>query len=281
MSKYHTPVLLQETIEGLRVRPGKRYIDATVGGGGHGIEIVRRGGALLGIDADKEAVAFASQTFAGYSGSWKIVHGNFRDIESIGRAYGFDAVDGIVFDLGVSSYQLDTPSRGFSYRFEDAPLDLRLDQSRGENAAEWIASASEEELYEVIAKYGEEERAGAIAHDIVLARRISPIRSARQLAAIVSDSAATLSRIFQALRIYVNDELGAIRGGLFGAAGLLVPTGRLAVISFHSLEDRLVKEFMKRPQWHQITKKPLRASESELSSNRRGRSAKLRIAERI
>ena len=284
---YHIPVMVQEIIEGLQIKPGKRYIDATIGGGGHGWEIVRRGGDLLGIDVDRDALEFTKGKFEVGSeklegqGTWKIVQGNFRDIGKLAREHGFETVDGVLFDLGVSSYQLDSASRGFSYRFGDAPLDLRLDQKKGRTAADIIAGASEEELYEIFAKYGEEERAGAIAHAVVLARRVKPIATTGQLAAIVSESQPTLSRVFQALRIAVNDELEALREGLLGSESLLVSGGRLAVISFHSLEDRIVKEFFKRAIWKMITKRPQRASFHEVEENIRSRSAKLRVAEKL
>lgn len=272
--------MVHEVLEGLNIKPGKRYIDATIGGGGHGIEIVRRGGLLLGIDQDTEAIEETRRIFK-EERDWEIVQGNFRDIGKLAREHGFETVDGVLFDLGVSSHQLDSASRGFSYRFGDAPLDLRLDQKKGGTAADIIASASEEELYEIFAKYGEEERAGAIAHAVVLARRVKPIATTGQLAAMVSESQPTLSRVFQALRIAVNDELGALREGLLGSESLVVSGGRLAVISFHSLEDRIVKEFFKRAIWQMITKRPQRASSHEVEENIRSRSAKLRIAEKI
>ena len=231
----------------------------------------------MGIDQDTEAIEEVKRIFK----DWKIVQGNFRDIGKLAREHGFSEVDGVLFDLGVSGHQLDSASRGFSYRFGDAPLDLRLDQKKGRTAADIIARASEEELYEIFAKYGEEERAGAIAHAVVLARRVKPIATTGQLAAIVSESQPTLSRVFQALRIAVNDELEALREGLLGSESLLVSGGRLAVISFHSLEDRIVKEFFKRAIWKMITKRPQRASFHEVEENIRSRSAKLRVAEKL
>lgn len=280
MSRYHIPVMVHEVLERLNIKPGKRYIDATIGGGGHGVEIVRRGGLLLGIDQDTEAIEETRRIFK-EERDWEIVQGNFRDIGKLAREHGFETVDGVLFDLGVSSHQLDSASRGFSYRFGDAPLDLRLDQKKGKTAKDIIASASERELYEIFAKYGEEERAGAIAHAIVLARRVKPIATTGQLAAIVSENQSTLSKVFQALRIAVNDELGALREGLSGAETLLSRGGRLAVISFHSLEDRIVKEFFKRAIWQMITKRPQRASSHEVEENIRSRSAKLRVAEKL
>ena len=292
MNNYHTPVLVEEVLDGLNVKSGKRYIDATVGGAGHGVEIIKRGGILLGLDVDRDAVEetrkiFNFQFSLFKEGSeWKIVQGNFRDIERIAKESGFSSVDGVLFDLGVSSYQLDTPGRGFSYRF-DAPLDLRLNQGEGESAAAYINKASKEQLYEIFAKFGEEERAGTIADVIVRARRLKPIRTTNDLAAGVETivpkavRSATLSRLFQALRIAVNDELNALQKGLAGAVNMLAPGGRLAGISFHSLEDRIIKTFVKRAGLNAVTKAPIRPSDEEIRRNFRSRSAKLRIAENI
>ena len=188
-------------MEALNVTSGKRYIDATIGGGGHGIEIVRRGGLLLGIDVDPEAVEETKRIFnfqffprSGISlretifeegRDWKIVQGNFRDIEHIAKENGFSAVDGVLLDLGVSSHQLDTPDRGFSYRFADAPLDLRLNQNEGKSAATLLGRVNREDLYEIFATFGEEERAGTIADAILGARRLKPIQTTGDLTAIV------------------------------------------------------------------------------------------------
>lgn len=295
MSNYHTPVLVQEAIGGLLVRPGGMYIDATVGGGGHGIEIVRRGGLLLGIDTDPEAIEFARRNIKsqisniknfGEGKAWKLVQGNFRDIEKIAGENGFDRILGVLFDLGVSTHQLDTPGRGFSYRYPESPLDLRLDQhAPAEPAAELICNLSEHELYEIFATLGEERLAGTIARAVVRARRVGPIQTVGQLVGIIDqvlpnqrDEAGILSRIFQALRIAVNDELGALKKGLVGAAEVLEENGRLVVISFHSLEDRIVKQFMKQKGWVMLNKKPIEASREEQALNPRCRSAKLRIA---
>ncbi len=294
MDIYHKPVLVKEVIDGLNVSLGKRYIDATLGGGGHAIEIVKRGGILLGIDVDQEALEFTKQKFEIGSktlekiGKWKLVQGNFGDIETIARAHGFDHVDGILFDLGVSSHQLDTPSRGFSYRFADAPLDLRLHQYEGETAASLLQRLSEEELYEIFVHFGEEERARPIARAICRARAVRSIVTTGQLVTVVQSviadthqQPAMLSRIFQALRIAVNDEIGALKAGLEGSGKLLVKGGRLVVISFHSLEDRIVKQFFQSDDWNILTKKPIVARDIEIQQNRRARSAKLRIAEKL
>ena len=282
--------MLSEVTEGLGVTPGKRYIDATVGGGGHGWEIVKRGGKLLGIDVDPEAIKYAIENAkcqmpnAKWGEDVKIIQGNFRDIERIAKENGFGQVDGVLFDLGVSSHHLDTMERGFSWRFDGAPLDLRMNQTEGKTAANLINTASEEELYEIFAKFGEEELAGPIAHAVVGARRVKPIETTGALAAIIETVVPTglrkhsLSRVFQAIRIVVNDELVALREGLAGAVNVLAPGGRLAVISFHSLEDRIVKGFLKQSNMNIITKSPIRPARKEIESNRRARSAKLRIA---
>lgn len=261
---YHTPIMVSEVLEGLQVTPGKRYIDATYGGGGHTKAIREAGGIVLGIDQDPDAGA---------------VLGNFRDIERIAKENGFSEVDGVLFDLGVSSHQLDTPARGFSFRFGEAPLDLRMNQREGISAAEYLQHVSEKELYEILATYSEAESSRAIARSIVRARRIKPITTTGDLLQITGKRAA--AQVFQALRIYVNDELGALKAGLSGARLLIKPGGRLVVLSFHSLEDRIVKQFMRGVDWKVITKKPIEPGEQELAENRRSRSAKLRIAEKI
>lgn len=292
---YHEPVLTQEVTDALNVTAGKRYIDATLGGGGHATQIVKRGGILLGIDTDDEAIEFARARLSevgradalAEGNRWKAVQGNFRDIEEIARKNGFSEADGILFDLGVSSHQLDTKERGFSYRFTDAPLDLRLNQAQGETAAQLVNRISESELYEILATFGEEERARTISSLIVRTRQIAPITKTGDLVAVVDsmglpkkEAYGVSSRIFQALRMAVNDELGALKEGLTGAAHVLVPGGRIAVISFHSLEDRIVKRTFREGMWKEITRKPIIAGKDEIVRNIRARSAKLRIAER-
>lgn len=294
---YHTPVLVCEVMEGLRIGPGKRFIDATVGGGGHGIEIVRRGGTVLGIDVDREAIEYVRRKLevgsppAGEAGekldkrNITLVQGNFRDVRTIAQEHGFPEVDGIVFDLGVSSHQLDTKERGFSYRYSQAPIDMRLDQKHGIAAAEYLNRLSERELYEIFTTFGEEERAGAIAHAIVGARSVTPIATVGHLRTVIvgvtGEDQGVLSRIFQALRIAANDELRALDQGLVQAFDLVRQGGRVAVISFHSLEDRRVKRAFQKSGWQMITKKPVVASDQERQRNVRARSAKLRIAEKI
>lgn len=262
----HIPVLLKEAVDGLNVQTGRKYIDATFGAGGHTAEIEKRGGKVLGIDFDKSTNA--------------PVRGNFRDIAKIAQEHGFDKVDGILFDLGVSSLQLDTPERGFSYRFK-GPLDLRFDQTKGKRASDIVNTYSEGELYEIFSRFGEEERAGALARTIVRARQVEPIQTTERLVEVVDGSSSVLSRIFQALRIEVNDELGALKAGLTGAKALLRDNGRLVVISFHSLEDRIAKRVLREPGWKAINKKPIIATRDEIRKNPRARSAKLRIVARM
>jgi 16S rRNA (cytosine1402-N4)-methyltransferase len=273
MSQYHTPIMVEEVTRGLQVAPGKRFIDATVGGGGHAREIVNRGGIVLGIDTDNDAVE------ENKGAGWKVVQGNFRNIARIAKENGFEGADGILFDLGVSSHQLDTARRGFSYRFGDAPLDLRLNQEEGIPASELLQKVTEDELYEILATFGEEEHSRAIASLIVRARHVGPIGTTGDLLKIINKRAA--SQVFQALRIVVNDELNALKEGLAGAKVLLKPGGRLVVISFHSLEDRIVKMFLKTDAWKLITKKPIVPTSEEITANKRSRSAKLRIAEKL
>jgi len=287
MSSTHISVLKLEAVDALQVKAGGRYIDATLGGAGHTIEIAKKGGLVLGIDTDTQALEIAKEnlTTAGVTG-WTLAKGNFRDIEQIAKDNGFETVDGILFDLGVSSFQLDTPERGFSYRFTDAPLDLRMNQSSGGTASELVNSNSEEELYEIFATYGEEQFSRDISRAICRARSVNEIKTVADLVAVVTGAVkdvhnGVLSRVFQALRIAVNDELGSIREGMDGAEKLISSGGMLVVISFHSLEDRIVKQYMLKGDWKVITKHPLLPTEEEIGSNRRSRSAKLRIAQKI
>lgn len=294
MSEYHRPVLVNEVLAALRVVSGAKYIDATVGGGGHGIEIVRRGGVLLGIDVDREAIEHARIEFEIQCSElkegrdWTLVQGNFRDIQGIAKEHGFAQVAGVLFDLGVSSHQLDTAGRGFSYRWQEAPLDLRLDQSQGLTAAELIKKLDENELYEILAKFGEEKLARPIAAAIGRARHLKEIKTTGDLREAIAtvvkrskEETGVLARVFQALRIAVNDEIEVLREGLEGAKKVLGRGGRLVVISFHSLEDRAVKQFMRSSTWKLINKKPIEASYGEIMVNPRARSAKLRIAEKL
>ena len=285
MSTGHIPVLVREVLEGLDVGKRKKYIDATIGSGGHAVEIVKRGGIVLGIDTDPAAVSIARRK------KLAVVQGNFRDIEAIAKREGFTNVDGILFDLGVSKMQLDSLKRGFSYRYPLARLDLRMDQSQGEAASELVNRARGEELYDIFSTFGEEQLAGAIADPICRARTIRPIETVGDMVGVVETVVpninvryGVLSRIFQALRIAVNDELENLKLGLGEARKALRAGGRIAVISFHSLEDKIVKEIFK--TWQEegggavITKKPIIPTREEAQRNPRSRSAKLRIFEK-
>lgn len=288
MSDTHVPVLQEEAIVALAIVPGKKYIDATVGAGGHSLAIVKKGGVLLGIDQDTEALRIATHRLEQEqlkSKNWTFTKGNFRNIETLAQVQGFSSVSGILFDLGVSSMQLDTPERGFSYRFTDAPLDLRMDTSTGDTAAQLVNRVTAEELYDIFSTYGEEQLARKLADAVYRARSVKRITTVGDIVEVVTSVVpgesmryGVLSRIFQGLRIAVNDELSSLKQGLEGAKRLLEPGGILAVISFHSLEDRIVKQFMRQDGWQLVTKHPIRPGEEEQEVNRRSRSAKLRVA---
>ncbi len=285
MSAYHIPILADEVVKGLKPSQDKVIIDATAGGGGHTEAILRDGAKVLAIDADIDAIHECQKRFKDIGiGSLTIIQGNFRNIEQIAKANGFEKVDGILFDLGVSSHQLDEPGRGFSYRFKDEDIDLRLNNQTGISAKELLRESDEEELYEIFSTYGEENNSRAIAHIIYSTRTVKPIRKTGDLVEIVnkvSTDEGTLSRVFQALRIAVNDEISALQQGLSGAIALLKPKGRLVVLTFHSLEDRIVKMTIRKDtRLIGITKKPITVERSEYLTNKRSRSAKLRIAEK-
>lgn len=293
----HQPVLLAEVIEYLRPRPGGVYVDGTLGGAGHAGEVLRRiqpAGRLIGIDQDESALAAARKALAPYGEAVVFEHDNFRNIEGVLERSGHPLVDGILLDLGVSSPQLDVAERGFSY-MADGPLDMRMDRRAPMTAAELVNSASRGELTRIISEYGEERWASRIAQFIENERKRGPIETTNQLvevikAAIPAGARRTgphpAKRTFQALRIAVNDELGALKEALQVAAGCLAPGGRLVVISFHSLEDRCCKHTFRelaaaRPEeLAVVTKKPVEPSEDELEQNPRARSAKLRAVER-
>ena len=284
MSDYHTPVLLKEVLAGLDVTAGKRYIDATLGGGGHTRAILELGAEVLAIDADSDAVEEGRKL---QSPRLRIVQGNFRNIEELAKVQEITSVDGVLFDLGVSSHQINTANRGFSFRFDDAPLDMRFLQKNTDTAEMLINAASVDELYEIFAKYGEEERARTIAVHVVRARKMKRIITAGQLRKIIEEIVGTgkagtgiVARIFQSIRIAVNDEMGALEEGLLGASHLVKPGGRIAVISFHSLEDRIVKRFFTKQDFFEVTKKPVMATAEEEYENPRSRSAKLRIVQK-
>ena len=303
----HSPVLLKEVLEYLRPRPGGFYIDATIGLGGHSEAILEASGSrgeLLGIDRDEEALSIASQHLARFRGRYHIVHANFADLKEIARQRGFIESDGILADLGMSSLQLDKAERGFSFQ-KDGPLDMRMDHDLALTADEVINQYPERDLANLIFQFGEEHRSRAIARAIVRSR---PVHGTRVLASLIARAVHShgrerihpATRTFQALRIFVNDELGKISPFIHSAVDLLKGGGRIAIISFHSLEDRIVKETFrlltqecscfpgavrcecgKRKVLKVLTKKPVLATEAEIHVNPRSRSAKLRIAERI
>lgn len=290
MENFHTPVLLGEATDYLKVCPGGKYIDATIGGGGHTAEILKRGGTVLGIDWDPEAINYVGSRVKGlgFRKNLILVRGNFKDLEVIARSNDFNEVGGIIFDLGVSSHQLLTPERGFSFA-TDAPLDMRMDPQLAVGAADLVNGLDRGELYELFSKLGEEYDT-RIVRAIVRARAIESIKTCRQLADLVvgvkgGKQGAKIhpaTRVFQALRIAVNGELENLRLVLPQAVELLKIGGRLVVISFHSLEDRIVKEFFKNESKLKIlTKHPIRPSEAEIGANPRSKSAKMRVAERI
>lgn len=308
MEFVHKPVLFEETIEALNIRPGRVYIDGTVGGGGHSQAILRRlegRGRLLAIDQDPDAIAAAGERLKEFS-NLTLVRGNFSQMAELARAQGIAAADGILLDIGVSSHQLDDGSRGFSYH-QDAPLDMRMSRE-GPTAADLVNCLPREELAGILLRYGEEKSAGRIAQGICRAREEEPVTTTGQLAEIVRRSVPAAvrraeghpaRRTFQALRIAVNGELDRLSEGLGAAFGLLGPEGRLAVITFHSLEDRIVKRQMaqwcqgctcpkdfpvcvcgNKPKGKLLWKRGLAPTEEEISENPRARSARLRVFEK-
>lgn len=304
----HRPVLVDEVLEGLGLVGNGRYVDATYGRGGHSTAILAAlggEGRLLALDKDPDAVTAARKRFAGER-RFEIRHADFAELASVVReTFGSERVNGILFDLGVSSPQLDRPGRGFSF-VQDGPLDMRMNTETGPTLAEWLKCVTADELGRVIAEYGEQPGAYRIAAAIVAAQRTTPIRRTGQLAEIVARAAPRsqrslhpATRVFQALRIALNDELGALRSALRQSLDVLAAGGRLVVISFHSLEDRIVKRFIAEhsrgdPAWAGLPDMPaharpqlrrigrlIRPSAREVSTNARARSARLRIAERL
>lgn len=289
----HVPVLLEEAIEALAVQPGGRYIDCTLGAGGHAVAILERsspGGQLLGIDADPQTIKRARARLEAYSGSTLLVNQNFASLKAICVKHNFLPVHGILFDLGLSSVQLNGSGRGFSFQ-HDAPLDMRLNPSQQVTAADIVNTSSEAELAQLIRTFGEESRGGKIARYIVRER---PIKTTLKLAEVVEQATGgrrsrihPATRTFLALRIVVNQELEHLKSALRQATDLLGFGGRLVVISYHSLEDRIVKQFMQREASGEeallriINKKVITPSLAEVQFNPRSRSAKLRAAERI
>ncbi len=307
----HVPVLLDEVVQALRLKPGGRYIDGTVGGGGHArriLELTSPGGRLLGVDRDPRALAAAGETLGEFGARVDLRHGNFSEIDRLARSAGYFPADGVLLDLGVSSPQLDEAERGFSYQ-QDAPLDMRMDPGSGPRARDLVNGLPEAELARVIGEYGEERWASRIAAFIARRRDEAPIETTGELVEVIKAAIPAgarrsgphpARRTFQALRIATNDELGALRQGLRGAVAALAPGGRVAVISFHSLEDRIVKQSFaalargctcppeapvctcgQRPSLRLVGRKPVLASAREAERNPRARSAKLRAAERL
>jgi 16S rRNA (cytosine1402-N4)-methyltransferase len=286
--------MLAEVIEWLRPRSGGRYVDATLGNGGHATAILDASGPdgrLLGLDADPGALDVASTRLERFGSRASLVNRNFRDLASVAPAAGFEAVDGIVIDLGISSRQLDTGGRGFSFRREE-PLDMRFDPTSGESAAELLARADEEEIAGILYQYGEEYRSRRVARAIVRQRQQAALETTQDLVRAVESALgprrgriSPATKTFQALRIAVNGELDALDTVLPAAAGLLAAGGRLAVIAFHSLEDRRVKQFFRaggtaEAPLAELTRRPLVPTAEEVARNPRARSAKLRVAER-
>ena len=311
MEFQHKSVLLQECIDALNIRPDGIYLDGTLGGAGHSSQIACRlteGGRLIGVDRDRTALAAAKERLAPYADRVTLVHSNFAEIDAILDSLGIPAVDGMLFDLGVSSPQLDDASRGFSY-MADAPLDMRMDKDDALTAGEVVNTWPQGELRRILYDYGEERYAPQIAAAICRAREKAPVETTLELVDIIRSAMPAQAlrekqhpakRSFQAIRIAVTDELGAVSRMMQAAVGRLNPGGRLAVITFHSLEDRIVKSEMqqaargctcppefpvcvcgKKPLVKLVTRKPIVSGPAELEENPRARSAKLRVAEKL
>ncbi|MBI4991001.1 16S rRNA (cytosine(1402)-N(4))-methyltransferase RsmH [Candidatus Gottesmanbacteria bacterium] len=310
-TKYHLPVLLPEVLNGLKIKKGERYIDATLGVGGYTFEILKWGGEVLGIDTDEDAIRYvkAKLETPKWRPNWKLeekknlylVHGNFADLTRIAKKFGFDKVSGILFDLGMSTYQLEHSGRGFSY-MGDEPLDMRMDERQKITASDIINNYTRGELYEIFTKFAEELHSGAIAAAVLRTRTLKGrIERTKTLRAVVEEVLrqvypgirqmefekvrnGTLARIFQSLRISVNNEIENLKKGLVQAEKLLMQKGRLVVLSYHSLEDRVVKKILKESDQEErlriLTKRPITASYAEIKANPKARSAKLRIAEK-
>ena len=306
----HRSVLLDECMEGLAIKPSGIYIDGTAGGGGHSAEIAKRlsNGRLVAIDQDEAAIRAASERLAPLQKNTTVVRSNFCEIAKVCESLGIDAIDGVLMDLGVSSYQLDTPERGFSYQ-ADAPLDMRMDKRKTLDAYTVVNTYSEEQLKKILFTYGEERYSPAIAAAIIRRRAERPIESTGELAELIKYAIPPAARegghhpakrSFQAIRIEVNSELDVIEPAIRDSVRLLKPGGRIAIITFHSLEDRIVKQAFaflaqgctcprsfpvcvcgNKPTVKVVTRKPILPSTEELEENPRSRSAKLRVAEKL
>lgn len=307
----HYSVMLNETIEQLNIRPDGIYVDGTLGGAGHSSEIAKRltTGRLIGIDQDADAIAAASERLKDYKDKVTIVRSNYAQMKKVLHNLGIEKVDGILLDLGVSSFQLDTPERGFTYRSEDAPLDMRMDDRQKLTARDIVNEYSEMELFRIIRDYGEDRFAKNIAKHIVSAREQKPIETTGELNAIIKGAIPMKvqvtgghpsKRTYQAIRIELNHELDVLRDNLDDMIELLNDGGRCCIITFHSLEDRIVKSAFKKNEnpctcpsnfpvcvcgnksrGHVVTRKPILPSEKELEENSRSKSAKLRVFERV
>lgn len=310
MTFEHRSVLLNETVDSLNIKPDGIYVDGTLGGGGHAYEVAKRlgpSGRLIGIDRDADAIAAATERLKDYKDKVTIVRSNYRNIREVLEGLRIQKADGIYLDLGVSSYQLDTVNRGFTYR-ENAPLDMRMDQRNEKTAADIVNDYGEMELYRVIRDYGEEKFAKNIAKHIVQARKTGRIETTDQLVEIIkaaipakmrAEGGHPAKRTFQALRIELNQELEVLNESIDTMIGLLNPGGRLSIITFHSLEDRIVKTRFRtnenpcicppdfpvcvcgrKSRGKVITRKPIVPGDEEITENRRSKSSKLRVFER-
>ena len=304
----HVPVLLSEVVDALKPRDGGRYVDGTFGAGGYTTAILDRAACeVIAIDRDPDAISAGKALAQHYAPRLRLIEGRFGDMEQLLGAEGVSAVDGVALDLGVSSMQFDQPERGFSFR-ASGPLDMRMEKN-GPSAADLVNESEESELADIFWRYGEERKSRRVAHAIVERRRDKRIETTGELAEIVrravgpsaKDESDPATRAFQALRIAVNDELGELERGLVAAEQVLAPGGRLAVVSFHSLEDRAVKDFVRthsgrtpapsrhappraearRATLREVSRKPVPPSAAEVSANPRARSARLRVAEKV
>lgn len=311
MEFVHKSVLLEETIGSLNMKPDGIYVDGTLGGGGHALEVCKRlsaTGKLIGIDQDSAAIEAAGERLRDYRDQVTIVRSNYSNMVQVLKELGIPSVDGIILDLGVSSYQLDTVERGFTYREDDAPLDMRMDQRETKTASDIVNTYSENDLYRIIRDYGEDKFAKNIAKHIVLARKEAQITTTGELTEVIKRAIPMKIRAvgghpakktFQAIRIELNHELDVLRDSLDGMIDVLNNQGRLSIITFHSLEDRIVKTMFRqneRPctcppnfpvcvcgkvsKGKVVTRKPILPSEQEIADNKRSKSAKLRVFER-